>query len=47
MRYEYWIETEDKRECRYWMIIDGCADCLFSVLCHLEKSKEDNKIGQE
>ena len=42
MRYEYWIETEDKRECRYWMVIENCANCIFETLCRLEKQKSLN-----
>ena len=42
MRYEYWIETEDKRECRYWMVIENCATCIFETLCRLEKQKSLN-----
>lgn len=38
MRYEYWIETEDNRECRYWMVIESCSQCLFETLCRLEKT---------
>ena len=39
MRYEYWIETEDKRECRYWLVVEKCSSCLFETLCRLEKQK--------
>ena len=44
MRYEYWIETEDKRECRYWMVIESCSRCLFETLCRLEKQKSEQVL---
>ena len=46
MRYEYWIETEDNRECRYWMVIESCSQCLFETLCRLEKDKKSQWLEQ-
>ena len=45
---EYYKENWINWECRYWLkAIESCSKCLFEVLCHLEKSKQDNKIEQE
>lgn len=34
---ENWINWE----CRYWLReIESCRQCLFEVLCHLEKQKK-------
>ena len=44
MRYEYWIETEDNRECRYWLVVEKCSSCLFETLCRLEKNNKSEQV---
>ena len=44
------METKDDYEYKHLRIcskglqISSCRQCLFEVLCHLEKCKEENKI---
>jgi len=44
------METKDDYEykhlriCEKWLQRESCSKCLFEVLCHLEKCKEENKI---
>lgn len=35
-KYEYSLEWD---KCTYNLYLDSCRDCLFSVLCKLEKDK--------
>ena len=43
------METKDDYEykhlriCEKWLQRANCSHCLFEVLCHLEKCKEENK----
>ncbi len=36
-------EHSDKRICEYWLQRESCRQCLFEVLCNLEKN---NKVGR-
>lgn len=35
-RYE---QSDNLEECKYGLVVNGCRECLFETLCHLEKTK--------
>ena len=32
-------QSDNIEECRYWLVMESCRQCLFETLCRLDKQK--------
>lgn len=35
-------QSENREECQYGLVMNSCRECLFEVLCHLQKWKKQS-----